>query len=285
MHTLRKQHNSPGYDRYGFAWRHVPAGGAAHLDFGCGDGRFLRMLTGKRIERLVGAEVSREAAERAVSASGPEIVHIDKTIPLPFPDGTFSSITLMDVLEHVDNQELLLRELYRIMQDDGTLIVTVPGRHVFSFLDLGNLKFRFPRLHRWYYCRGHAPTQYERRYVANPDGLIGDVSGRKRWHEHFSRDRLQILLNCNGWAVTEFGGAGLFVRVLKIAEMLLGRIGPLRAGIDRLMAWDARAFASANLFCVAHKCAPLPSQDRKDPPNHYDRAGHDLQTAGTQHVL
>jgi len=285
MYTRSEPKAPGGYDRYAFAWRHVPAGGAAHLDFGCGDGRFLRMLVGKGIERLVGVDVSREAVERAAASTGLEIIHVDGALPLPFPDGTFSSITLMDVLEHVDDQELLLHELRRVMQDGGTLIVTVPGRHVFSFLDMGNLKFRFPRLHRWHYCRRHSPAQYERRYVTNPDGLVGDVSAQKRWHEHFSRDRLQILLNCNGWAVAEFDGAGLFVRVLKIAELLLGRVGLLRAGIDRLMAWDARAFAAAHVFCVARKCAPLPLKDRKDSPCDYGQAGHDLQAAGSQQLL
>jgi SAM-dependent methyltransferase len=285
MRTRSEQNNPGGCDRYGFAWQHVPAGGAAHLDFGCGDGRFLRTLKSKNIKRLVGVDVSREAAGCAAASGDFEIIHVEKAIPLPFADRTFSSITLMDVLEHVDDQEPLLRELHRIVQDNGMLIVTVPGRHLFSFLDMGNLKFRFPRLHRWYYCRKHSRARYERRYVANPDGLIGDVSARKRWHEHFSRDRLQMLLNYNGWAVAKFDGAGLFVRVLKIAELLLGRIRPLRAGIKKLVAWDARAFASANLFCIARKCASLPLRDEKDESYDYDQAGHDLQAAGPQHVL
>ncbi len=244
------------------------------------------MLKSKNIKHLMGVDVSREAVTRADKAFGAlEIIHLKNALPLPFPDGMFSSITLMDVLEHVDDQEPLLRELHRVIQGNGMLIVTVPGRHLFSFLDMGNLKFRFPRLHRWYYCRRHSRAQYERRYVANPDGLIGDVSARKRWHEHFSRDRLQMLLNYNGWAVTEFGGTGLFVRVLKMADLLLGRIRPLHAGLGKLMAWDARLFKSANLFCVARKCAPLPPKDREDRPYHYGQAGHHLQTTGSQRAL
>lgn len=283
---MRSERDSPGgCDRYDFAWRHVPASGAAHLDFGCGDGRFLRTLKSKKIERLVGVDVSREAVGYAAASADFEVIHVEKAIPLPFPDRTFSSVTIMDVLEHVDDQEPLLRELHRVTRDDGILIVTVPGRHLFSFLDMGNLKFRFPHLHRWYYCRRHSRAGYERRYVANPDGLIGDVSARKRWHEHFSRDKLQMLLNYNGWAVTWFDGAGLFVRVFKIAELLLGRVRPLRAGIEELTAWDARTFASANLFCVARKCASLPLTDEKDESYDYDQAGHDLQTTGSQRAL
>jgi SAM-dependent methyltransferase len=246
--------NPYGHDRYGFAWEHVPAGGTAHLDFGCGDGRFLAALTGKGIERRVGVDVSRDRVVQAMEhASGLEIVHIHQTVPLPFAEKAFSSISLLDVLEHVDEQGPLLNELNRILQDEGILIVTVPGRHVFSFLDMGNLKFRFPRLHHWYYCRRYSHDAYERRYTADPDGLVGDVSAKKRWHEHFSRDKLEHLLNRNGFPVVAFDGAGFFMRILKMAEMSLGRLGPLRSVVRKVMARDARRFESANVFCVARK--------------------------------
>ena len=251
----RIQSDSPwGYDRYGFAWQHVPAGGAAHLDFGCGDGRFLASLASKGLGSLVGIDSSRDAVEHAASRpAGYEVLHLRATDPLPFAEGRFSSISLMDVLEHVDDQDRLLAELGRILQDDGTLIITVPGQYLLSCLDMGNLKFRFPRLHRWFYCRRHSRQEYERRYVSNPDGLIGDVSATKRWHEHFSGRKLENLLNRNGLTVIEFDGTGWFVRALKIARMLLGRVGPLDRAIERITAWDARRFESANLFCIARK--------------------------------
>jgi ubiquinone/menaquinone biosynthesis C-methylase UbiE len=257
MRTRIEADNPFGCDRYGFAWQHVPAGGAAHLDFGCGDGRFLVGLKSKNIGRLVGVDVSREAAEQARAKCGDaEIVHIDGSSPLPFADAEFSSVSLLDVLEHVGEPDALLAELHRVLQDEGILIVTVPRLHVFSMLDTGNLKFCYPRLHRWYYCRKHSREEYERRYVSNPDGLVGDVSAKKRWHEHFSRRKLAGMLNRNGFPAVRFDGTGFFLRVLKVAELVCGRIGPLQHSMQRLMAWDAHRFQSANLFCVATKRAP-----------------------------
>jgi ubiquinone/menaquinone biosynthesis C-methylase UbiE len=256
MRTRIEAGNPFGFDRYGFAWQHVPAGEAAHLDFGCGDGRFLVRLRSKSIGRLVGVDVRREAVEQAKAKCGDaEIVHIDGSSPLLFADSEFSSISLLDVLEHVDEPDTLLAELHRVLKDEGILIVTVPGQHVFSILDTGNLKFRFPRLHRWFYCRTHPREEYERRYVSNPDGLVGDVSAKKRWHEHFSRRKLAGALNRNGFPAVQFDGTGFFMRVLKIAELVFGRIGPLQRGIRKIMAWDARRFQSANLFCIARKRA------------------------------
>jgi SAM-dependent methyltransferase len=254
MKTQIEPGNPFGGDRYGFAWQHVPAGQKAHLDFGCGDGRFLAALEDKGCGRLVGVDISREAVKQAKQrCDHAEIVHLTQAVPLPFPDAAFSSVSLLDVLEHVHGQGVLLGELQRVLQAGGMLIVTVPRRHVFSFLDVGNLKFRFPRLHRWCYCRSHSRREYERRYVSNPDGLVGDVSAKKRWHEHFTQPGLTELLSRNGFGTAECDGAGFFMRILKLADLPLRRLGPARRAISKLRAWDGRWFSSANLFCVAQK--------------------------------
>ena len=254
MRTKLNVDNPYGYNRYGFAWEHVPEGGAAHLDFGCGDGRFLAALKTKGTSRLVGVDVHREAVEKCRQQFGePEFLHISQAGALPFADGEFSSVTALDVIEHIDRQEAVLAELNRVLRRDGVLIVTVPGRHLFSCLDAGNLKFRFPRLHRRHYCRKHSKTEYEQKYVSNPDGLVGDVSARKRWHEHFSRKKLAAILEQCGFEVVGFDGSGFFYRVIKGVSFLVGRPRALQSFFARIEAIDARLFESANVFCVARK--------------------------------
>jgi ubiquinone/menaquinone biosynthesis C-methylase UbiE len=256
MHTRLTSENPHGYNRYGFAWHNVPQGGTAHLDFGCYDGAFLATLKNKGIPRLVGVDICRDATSKAHERFGDlEIIHISNTVPLLFGDAEFTSITILDVIEHVDEQSALLDELNRVLKDDGTLVVTVPGRHLFSFLDMGNLKFRFPGLHRWYYCRRHSKAEYEHRYVSNPDGLIGDVCAKKGWHEHFSRAGLEKLLNSCGFTVLEFDGSGLFSRIVKNLNYLLGGLKLLQSFFDKIEALDAKLFESTNLFCVVKKIA------------------------------
>src|SRR6185369_7919268 len=109
---------------------------------------------------------------------------------------------------------------------DGILIVTVPRQHVFSFLDRGNFKFRFPRLHRWYFCWRHSRQEYEYRYANNPDGLVGDISGAKRWHEHFTAKHLAEILAVSGFAVELFDGSALLRRVTSNLLALVGWIKP-----------------------------------------------------------
>lgn len=257
MKTETSPENPYSYNRYGFAWQCVPEGGAAHLDFGCYNGAFLRTLTEKRIARLVGVDISQEAVCKAHQQfPGLEIIHISETVPLPFEDGLFTSITILDVIEHVYEQGALLDELNRVLKDNGTLIVTVPGQHLFSFLDIGNLKFRFPRLHQWYYCRKHSREEYECRYISNPDGLVGDISVKKRWHEHFSRTKLKKLLNGSGFTVVDFDGSGFFSRIINNISFLLRHFKPLQPFFRKIGALDAKLFKSTNLFCVAQKQKP-----------------------------
>ncbi len=254
MHTQISAENPYGNNRWGFAWEHVPAGGAAHLDFGCHDGTFLSTLKKKNINRLAGVDISAEAISKGKQLHPDlEITKIDEGENLPFSDEEFNSITILDVLEHVYEQSSLLAELNRVLKDEGKLVVTVPGQHLFSFLDKGNFKFCFPRLHKWYYCMGHSEQEYTYRYVSNPDGLIGDISAKKRWHEQFRRQQLRRMLGTAGFEVVGFDGTGFFQRAITSVNFFLKWFGPVQPFVRKILALDAKVFESTNLFCVAKK--------------------------------
>jgi ubiquinone/menaquinone biosynthesis C-methylase UbiE len=254
MRTRISSDNPYGCSRWGFAWEHVPAASAAHLDYGCYDGAFLSSLRSKHIRRLAGVDVNAQAIEQASRRfHNIEFIKIAQDAALPFENGTFTSITVLDVLEHVHDQHKLLAELNRILTADSMLIITVPGQHLFSFMDMGNLKFRLPRLHRWFFCLSHSQQQYQQRYVNNPDGLVGDISAQKRWHEHFSRQKLRTLLSQAAFEVTTFDGAGFFTRPISNLMYSVRWIKPLHNALARLINLDAKALDSANLFCLARK--------------------------------
>lgn len=253
MKTRVSSQNPYGYDRYGWAWEQVPDG-PAHLDFGCFKGQFLASLECKKIARRVGVDANHLAIDTA-RADYPQLEfhHLPIGQPLPFPDQTFSSITLMEVLEHVANQHALLLELRRVLKDDGQLIITVPRQHIFSCLDMGNFKFRFPRLHRWWYIRKHSEEAYNKRYVNNPDGLIGDIAAEKAWHEHFTPQHLNKVLGKAGFSAVAFAGIGLFSRPLIMLGYVTRHVPPIRRLQQRFSAWDRRRFEWFTLFCVARK--------------------------------
>ncbi|GFE58401.1 bifunctional 2-polyprenyl-6-hydroxyphenol methylase/3-demethylubiquinol 3-O-methyltransferase UbiG [Geobacter sp. AOG1] len=99
-----------------------------YLDIGCGTGMFLKEFA--RFGTGFGIDVSEQALHycrdkgkaNLIKASG------DK---LPFRGGAFSFVSLLDVVEHSQDDLGVLREAFRVCKPGGTVIVTVPA---FSFL-------------------------------------------------------------------------------------------------------------------------------------------------------
>jgi SAM-dependent methyltransferase len=48
---------------------------------------------------------------------------------LPFGDKCFDKVLLSEVLEHLEDDELALHQIWRVLRPQGTLVVTVPYRH------------------------------------------------------------------------------------------------------------------------------------------------------------
>jgi len=130
------------------------------------------------------------------------------------------------------------------------MIITVPKKHIFSFLDMGNFKFIFPTLHKIYYQLRYSKKEYNLRYVNNENGLYGDIENEKMWHQHFANSELEALLKSCGFTVIQFDGSGLFGRPLLIFSICIPFIRPLA---KKLKYWDARLFESMNCFAIASK--------------------------------
>ncbi len=47
---------------------------------------------------------------------------------LPFPDLSFDRVVLIHAVEHADDSRRLLREVWRVLKDDGRLLVVAPNR-------------------------------------------------------------------------------------------------------------------------------------------------------------
>ena len=69
-------------------------------------------------------EISRAALSRLVQHGG--IAAEASADALPFPDAVFDSIMAMDIIEHVDDDEPVFRELARVIRPGGTLVLSSP---------------------------------------------------------------------------------------------------------------------------------------------------------------
>ena len=122
---------------------------ATVVDIGCGTGGNLEMLS--RIHDAVGIEPSALAAELGREREGVRIVTAraeDTTLAA----GAYDLVTMLDVLEHIDDEQVVLAEVRRILKPGGHLLLMVPA---FMFLWCGHdvalhhrRRYRRPELHR-----------------------------------------------------------------------------------------------------------------------------------------
>ena len=69
-------------------------------------------------------ELSRAAASRLVQHGG--IATQATAAALPFPDAIFDLVMAMDIIEHVDDDEPVFRELARVLRPGGMLVLSSP---------------------------------------------------------------------------------------------------------------------------------------------------------------
>jgi ubiquinone/menaquinone biosynthesis C-methylase UbiE len=225
-----------------------------HLDFGAHDGKVITELvkTGV-VKKAIGLDANSEVVKKSQPflPANVELITINVGEKIPFPNETFTSVSLFGVLEHVLDQDKLLKELNRVTKKGGLFVVAVPGKHFFSFMDMGNWKFVFPRLHKFFVTSSKGKEYYENRYAANIDGLIGDIEAEKAWHQHFAKQELQNLLGQYGFETISIDGFGFFWRVLRNIRYFSPEFA--KKMIDKLVLADQKFFSSAEIWAITRK--------------------------------
>lgn len=69
-------------------------------------------------------DVSRPALSRLAARGG--IATLGEITSLPFPDRTFEVVCAFDIVEHVEDDQQVFRELGRVARDEATIIFSVP---------------------------------------------------------------------------------------------------------------------------------------------------------------
>jgi SAM-dependent methyltransferase len=102
--------------------RRFPRPGRA-LDIGAAGGGNCRVLQARGWS-AVAADFSEEAT-RIARERGLEAVQADAR-DLPFPDGDFDLVVALDVLEHIEEDDLAAAEIRRVLRPGGMAFVAVP---------------------------------------------------------------------------------------------------------------------------------------------------------------
>ncbi|MCS7208622.1 MAG: class I SAM-dependent methyltransferase [Fimbriimonadales bacterium] len=119
---------------------YVPSLTGRLLDAGCGTGALLHELS--QLGCAVGVDIE-PAALRLTRQRGALTVVQARLEALPFVSEAFQVTFALDVLEHLPDERPALRELYRVLQPGGYLILSAPAyRWLWSKHDLALAHYR-----------------------------------------------------------------------------------------------------------------------------------------------
>lgn len=105
----------------------VPLEGARVLDIGCGIGAYVEKFRGLTAEAF-GVDVDAEKLERARTGKQLTTLALAVSEGLPFPENTFDAVLLHEVIEHVADDRLTVREAQRVCKPGGSVLVFAPNR-------------------------------------------------------------------------------------------------------------------------------------------------------------
>jgi len=96
------------------------------LDIGCGEGTLGKLVKGKYRE-VYGVDISPQALELARNAGLITTrVNINDE-PLPYSESTFDTVVTLDVIEHVFDPHVFVKEIHRVLKAGGSLVVSTPN--------------------------------------------------------------------------------------------------------------------------------------------------------------
>jgi SAM-dependent methyltransferase len=121
----------------------------AFLDVGCGRGLLLDLFRERGWE-VCGTQLSRTAARACEERLGGAVL-CGELPELGLEALSFRAVALYHVLEHLDRPLDYLREVNRLLRDDGLLVIEVPDASSIAFRVLGRRDLTFDHPHHLFF--------------------------------------------------------------------------------------------------------------------------------------
>ena len=116
---------------------------AKAIELGCGEGHSTQRIN-KFLSKNVTLQASEYVAKQIAIAKklNPGIKITEENIyELPHKDKEFDLIYLLEVLEHLDYPDKALKEVSRVLKDDGYMILGVPREPIWRALNMSRGKY------------------------------------------------------------------------------------------------------------------------------------------------
>lgn len=185
------------------SFQEVPKSTKRLLDFGSGDRNFTKGIN-KKIPKAKIYTYEKDKSKKS---------NLKTTKSLN--NNSLDVVTILDVIEHVPDEIKVINEIHRILKPGGLLLLSTPHKGLTEIFDPGNIKFRFPILHKFLYKTIFKQSDYNKKFKGE---LIGDVSKQQNlWHRHYSLLDLKKILE-NKFKIQNVYYYSLFYPILSMLD-------------------------------------------------------------------
>jgi O-antigen biosynthesis protein len=125
------------WHRYAFASQFTR--GKRVLDLASGEGYGTALLA-RTARFAVGVDIDRDAVKHAISryaCRNLDFVPASAAV-IPFREGSFDVITCFELIEHIQEQDELLREIKRLLAPEGLLLISTPNKAEYGQTETSN---------------------------------------------------------------------------------------------------------------------------------------------------
>lgn len=110
-----------------------PSGGRI-LDVGSADGTFTKIILERsKAGKVIGIDVLPKSvawAKRRFARSRKMSFRVADAHNLPYTDKHFDAVFCLETLEHVEDPVKVVKEMYRVLKDDGYMVILVPSENL-----------------------------------------------------------------------------------------------------------------------------------------------------------
>lgn len=153
------------------------------LEIGCGAGQFIRAVKQHLPSAdCHGCDISQTALDEAIALNDGVKYSLCSDV-LPYADGTFDLVLVLDVLEHVQSPENFTLELKRVLKTDGLFFSFIPCEGDYTNFIYWLQKFGFLK-DITKQCAGHINQWSRKKWIAMVESLGFKKIG-VTYSEHF----------------------------------------------------------------------------------------------------
>ena len=194
------------------------------LDVGCASGYGSKKYA-EKVKSVIGIDNDVKLIANASMLYSDINFVVADLAKIPFKDNSFDAVAATDVIEHLPDDKATLDEIYRVLKKEGIVIISVPHKGLFGFLDQDNIirvVFR--------YC----PFVFNllKLFRKEIEGKLPNRHRKLNVHKHYSLPGMDNLLKKSlfgkGYKIEHIFRSGLFLGILlfnihTLLKILVGR--------------------------------------------------------------